>query len=951
MVRVRNVSMSAAALAALAGLACAQSLPPNFAEQVIVPDFDQATGVLFAPDGRGFVWEKAGKVWLVENGVRSAQPLIDISQEVGNWSDYGLLGFAIDPNFYTNGYIYLLYVVDYHHLKFFGTPQYNANTSTEFHDTIGRLTRYTATAASGYRTVDYGTRLVLLGESITTGFPITHTSHGPGTVLFGEDGSLLVSCGDGASYINVSVGGAQSGSSNTALADGIITQTEDVGAYRAQLVNSLSGKVLRLDPATGNGLATNPFYNAAAPRSPRSRVWAMGMRNPFRFGLRPGTGTPGLSSGDPGTLYVVDVGWNAHESLGITQGPGANFGWPAFEGLDVEEQYWDASPVNRDAPNPLAGGSCPAFFKFRDLIIPPTLGTPSWPNPCNLAQQVPASIPTFVHKFPVIEWGHGRSVRVPTFQGGVFTPVNITSAQSPVPGYQFGGSAGIGAAWYSGSLFPPAYNNTFFMGDYSSKFINNLVFDAADNLVEARPFAEDCGGVVCVAVNPVDQSLYYIRFDETGPASLRRIYWTSNLPPVAAAGAVPTFGPAPLTVTFSSAGSLDPEGQPLTYLWDFGDGSPRSTAANPVHTYQAVEDITAQGTIVARLFSLNPPTPLGEGNPNPQVIRDGIFPPVGSDDPMTQYDTSHNGEQGSDDWIGYTFPSSRQMRRLVFQEGMEFAEYGGWLDVINVEYRTGSTWTPVTGLTIDPVYAGHDSVNFNTYIIGFNPVNATGLRVRGQPGGVTQFFSVGELRVFATPTSPSTAPTSHTVTLTVRDNLNASAQTTLLVSPNNTPPQVTITSPVNNAIYPVGPNLNVQLRATIGDAETPAQLTCRWQAIFHHDTHTHGEPPIFECAPDVSVPSGGCDAEYFWEFKLTVKDPQGLETTRSVFMYPDCSCYPNCDASTVPPVLTPNDFLCFFNQFVAGEEHYANCDGSTVAPVLTANDFLCYINRYVAGCS
>ena len=103
----------------------ALSLPPNFYDESIADDWNQAVGLTFASDGRMLVWEKAGRVWIVENGVRSAAPLIDISEEVGDWRDYGLLGFALDPNFYSNGYIYLLYVVDYHHLAFFGTPNYD----------------------------------------------------------------------------------------------------------------------------------------------------------------------------------------------------------------------------------------------------------------------------------------------------------------------------------------------------------------------------------------------------------------------------------------------------------------------------------------------------------------------------------------------------------------------------------------------------------------------------------------------------------------------------------------------------------------------------------------------------------------------------------------------------------------------------------------------------------
>jgi len=947
----RLARASAAAVVAVAGLARAQPLPPNFADQAIVTNWSQAVGVSFAPDGRGFVWEKGGKVWLVENGVKSAQPLIDISEEVGNWGDYGLLGFAIDPNFYTNGYIYLLYVVDFHHLKFFGTGSYNPGANTYFHDTIGRLTRYTCNAAGGFRSVNYASRQVLVGESITTGWPMTHDSHGVGSVVFGEDGSLMASCGDGATYNGVNVGGNQAGSSNTALADGIITATENVGTYRSQLVNSLSGKIVRIDPATGNGLSSNPYYNAATPRSARSRMWTLGLRNPFRVSLRPGTGNPLPQNADPGSLFIQDVGWNEFEKLCVASGPGQNHGWPVYEGFSRDDSYWLASPQNKDAPNPLAGGSCPAFFKFTDLIIPPTQGTPSWPNPCNVNQQVPASVPHFMFTPPVLEWGHGNTVRVATWQGGQLTPVSITSPQSPVTGFQFGGSAGAGQAWYpggAGATFPSTYFGTLFMGDYTGKNILNLVFDAQDQLVSVRPFAFDRGGIVSIAVNPADQALYFIVYDETGTSDLRRIQWSANLPPIAVASATPLYGPTPLTVNFSSAGSNDPEGRPVTYVWDFGDGSPKSSLANPSHLYQPVEDITALGTIVARVLTLNPPEPMGEGNSNPQIIRDGIYPVVGSNDPQTQFDTMHNGDQGTDDWIGYTFASTRQMRWLEFQEGMEFGPYGGWFDVISVEYRVGSTWTPVTGLFFDPVYAGHDAVNFNTYKIGFNPVNANGIRLRGQPGGFLQYISVGELRVLATPVSPTSPITPRTVTLTVTDDLNTTAQTSLLISPNNTPPQVTITSPINNAIYPVGPNLSVQLRANISDTETPSQLTCKWQAIFHHDQHTHPEPPIFQCAPDVTVPSGGCDAVYFWEFRLTVTDPQGLATEKAVFVYPDCSCYANCDGVGG---LTANDFQCFLNEFVAGEEHYANCDGSTGTPVLTANDFQCFLDKYVAGCS
>src|SRR5262245_7013011 len=237
-------------------------LPPGFVDELVLGAWNQADGVTFDGNGRPFVWERKGRVWTVDNGVKSAAPLLDISEEVGAWEDYGLIGFTLDPQFLSNGFLYLFYVVDHHYLAKFGTREYSPTTNEYYKDTIARLTRYTANAGDGFTSVDPASRLVLLGESATTGIPITGFTHGPGTVLFGEDGTLILSAGEGSD-------GASSG---TALAEGIIKPKENVGNWRAQLVDSLSGKILRLDPATGDGVPSNPFYDAAAPRAARSRV-------------------------------------------------------------------------------------------------------------------------------------------------------------------------------------------------------------------------------------------------------------------------------------------------------------------------------------------------------------------------------------------------------------------------------------------------------------------------------------------------------------------------------------------------------------------------------------------------------------------------------------------------------------------------------------------------------
>ena len=98
-----------------------------------------------------------------------------------------------------------------------------------------------------------------------------------------------------------------------------------------------------------------------------------------------------------------------------------------------------------------------------------------------------------------------------------------------------------------------------------------------------------------------DGSLYYVDIgfygSEQNPAAIRRIrYVLGNQPPVAAASASPTSGQAPLPVDFSSAGSSDPEGAPLSYSWTFGDGG-TSTQANPTHTYRHPGQYVARLTV------------------------------------------------------------------------------------------------------------------------------------------------------------------------------------------------------------------------------------------------------------------------------------------------------------------------------------------------------------------
>ena len=124
--------------------------------------------------------------------------------------------------------------------------------------------------------INPSTRLILIGESKTTGMPILHHSHGVGSLAFAADGTLLVTIGDAASYEGNDAGSDPGTFYAQALADGIIRPAENVGAFRAQMINSMSGKLLRIDPQTGNGLPSNPFYDAAAPRAPNQECGPWG---------------------------------------------------------------------------------------------------------------------------------------------------------------------------------------------------------------------------------------------------------------------------------------------------------------------------------------------------------------------------------------------------------------------------------------------------------------------------------------------------------------------------------------------------------------------------------------------------------------------------------------------------------------------------------------------------
>ncbi|HZL99283.1 MAG TPA: PQQ-dependent sugar dehydrogenase [Planctomycetota bacterium] len=868
-------------------------VPPGFTDELVSDAWNQAVGVTFASDGRAYVWQRNGRVYVVEDGVKLSPPLLDVAQEVANWGDHGLIGFALDPDFTVNGHVYLHYAVDYHHLTQFGTPGYDPAANDYSHDTIGRITRYTATAESDFKLVDPDSRLVLLGESIGTGIPLSGSSHGVGSLVFGEDGTLLASCGDG----NAGDG------SNTLLVDGIIQPKENVSSFRPQLVDSLAGKLLRLDPATGDGLPSNPFFDPLAPRAPRSRVWALGLRNPARIALRPGSGQRSPSAGDPGTVCIGDVGAETSEELNVVPEGGSNLGWPLYEGLLPSELWTPLVTYNQDAPNPLYtpghGGGCPQpYLAFQQLLLQASLNPPVWPNPCNPSVGIVTPAPLFVHQRPAVEWLHAGPARVPVFDGAGQADVAVLGTpESPVAGGNFQGNCSIGGAWSTSTGFPEPWQDGYFHGDYGVGWIRFARFDAGDALLSIEPFADPVGRIVSLAWDESSGSLWYLDYTDTGIGELRRIRWAvGNQPPVAWALPHVSFLPAPATVDFDGSLSSDPEGEALRYSWDFGDGTPPSLLPNPVHVFPS-EDITALGTIIGKVFELTPPGSTSTfSSDDPEVMRDGDYPPEGSAEEQRQYDTIHVVGGASDKdgecWMGYAFPGERRFLGLLYQEGLTYGG-GGWFDTWDIEVRQEGEWLPVWGVGSYPPYPpGDGAPHYQTFEFRFPPAAGDAIRIHGAPGGLGNlaFITIGELRVLAEPLAPLTGPASFSVTLTVADDAGAEDQAVATVSLNNTPPVPVIVTPANFGAYP-GELSPVELSQASFDAEQGGELSCAWQVILHHNTHSHPGPLLEECAPPLQpvLPEGCGDGSiYFNEIRLTVTDPLGLSATTSHFMVPAC---------------------------------------------------------------
>lgn len=453
---LRSCAARIAALAvlilALPGAARALTLTPGFVAEPLPWAFDYPTKMLFMPGGRMLVAEKGGIVYVVDGAVR--HPLWVREEEVLNTDDRGLLSIAVDPDYLHNHYLYFLYTCD---------PDSDGIELDNYAAAFARLTRYQLSATDS-NTVDYGTRTVLLGVTWANGLASGSGTHTIADLEWGRDGTLLLSAGDGAHFESVDPGGLDP----NLFLPGRCDPVEDIGAFRSQFLSSLDGKILRIDPATGRGLPSNPFWDGD-PGSALSRVWAYGLRNPFRITRKPFTGSLDPSLGSPGTLYIADVGWNTWEEVDVADHGGQNFGWPCYEGPAPSPGYQAATP---------ASGGCA------------TIGTAANPSPPS----------------PPLIW------------------FNHASADSSFPAVAKG-EVVIGGVFSDAREWPQQYRNAYVCGDHLNGWIGLVRTDPSDNFLSFQDLATDADGPVSFANDPMNGDLWYVSL---WSGEVRRISWTGT---------------------------------------------------------------------------------------------------------------------------------------------------------------------------------------------------------------------------------------------------------------------------------------------------------------------------------------------------------------------------------------------------------------------------------------
>jgi glucose/arabinose dehydrogenase len=224
----------------------AATLPNGFTESRVATGLSNPTAMALAPDGRIFVCLQGGQLRVIKNGALLPTPFLTVT--VNSSGERGLLGVTFDPQFASNGFVYVYYTA----------------TSPTIHNRVSRFTANGDVAVAG-------SELALLDLNNLS----SATNHNGGAMHFGPDGKLYVAVGENANSAN------------------------------SQTLSNLLGKILRLN-ANGSIPSDNPFFNTATGQN--RAIWALGLRNPFTFAFQPGSGRMFINDVGQNTTEEINDG-------------------------------------------------------------------------------------------------------------------------------------------------------------------------------------------------------------------------------------------------------------------------------------------------------------------------------------------------------------------------------------------------------------------------------------------------------------------------------------------------------------------------------------------------------------------------------------------------------------------------------------------------------------------
>ena len=203
----------------------------------------------------------------------------------------------------------------------------------------------------------------------------------------------------------------------------------------------------------------------------------------------------------------------------------------------------------------------------------------------------------------------------------------------------------IGGTWYTGSTYPDAYRQAYFVADYSRQKIWTLMIDAQGKITrgaEAAGFATDAGAPVAMKTGP-NGDIYYA--DIISSRLMRLRYSAGNRAPVPQAST--SADPATRTVTFDGSSSYDLDDDPISYRWNFGDGQ-QADGAVARHTYTAAGTYTASLTVRDPLGgSATTTMTVVPDNHAPQLTLTGPDKKYAVGDPVALSATAQDAEDGA----------------------------------------------------------------------------------------------------------------------------------------------------------------------------------------------------------------------------------------------------------------------------------------------------------------